>query len=70
MILYFSKRKNPTKQDVEQDHLTHTARQFWDPETKKNAFNLELISKIYRAELKQGTQARVVILEISQYLER
>ncbi len=58
---------------IESDSLTKTARENWAAE-EPAAYSAELVAKIYAAELNGGKPQppklrRIMLLEISQYLE-
>lgn len=62
-----------TVDQISSDRITFLAQQNWSPETKDNhqAYDHEIIEDIYQADIKSTdfSTRRIVVLELSQYLE-
>jgi len=63
----------PTVSDILSDELTKLSLEFWGPDASKRApFDAHVIEKIYTdidGSLATGDLSRVVLLELSRYLE-
>lgn len=63
----------PTVKEIQADRLTPISEQYWAPTvpvTKRKAFDAQIIEDIYYQELQEYNISRVMLLELSHYLEK
>ncbi|KAA0204074.1 hypothetical protein HAZT_HAZT008066 [Hyalella azteca] len=66
--------KNLTVDQISTDHVTLLAQEYWSPSTagSHKPFNPQIIDEIYCQEIRESnfSSRRIVVLELSQYLEQ